>query len=337
MARPSKEFLLAWSSLTANDPAPGWQTISLPSAGPIEVQAGRCSPANVEAVLLFFPSAKLPQAEKLPEGQGFLVERVDSINTAGLGVALTRKTAGSAELFTAMACDVVGVIDDAAAAGIAEAKLLRAFIRRVVAWQQFMSRGATPLGAEAELGLAGELTFMSCLLQAGVLAETVLEGWVGPEDAPQDFVLGHGAVEVKATLSTAGFPVKIGSLEQLDDATASPLFLAAVRFSRGAEGSTLPEIISGIERQLADVPAAVAFIRERLLTAGYVESHASAYTRTFEFKEIRVYGVTRDFPRLTTGSVPDGISRAIYEIDLDRAKDFLSDLPAALRALGVLQ
>lgn len=337
MARPSKEFLLAWSSLSANDPAPGWQAISLPSAGPVEVQAGRRSPANVEAVLLFFPSARLPPAEKLPEGQGFLVERVDSTNTAGLRVALTRKTAGSAELFAAMACDVVGAVDDAAAAGIAEAKLLRAFIRRVVAWQQFMSRGAVPLGAEAELGLAGELTFIACLLQAGVPVETVLEGWVGPEDAPQDFVLGHGAIEVKATLSTAGFPVKIGSLEQLDDATVSPLFLAAVRFFRGVEGSTLPEIIHDIECQLVDAPTVVAFMRERLLAAGYVESHAPAYTRAFEPKEVRVYRITGGFPRLTTGSVPDGVSRAIYEIDLDRAKDFLSDLPAALRALGVLQ
>lgn len=233
MARPSEEFMLAWSSLSGNDPTPGWQAISLPSAGPIEVQAGRRSPDNVEAILLYFPSAKLARAEKLPEGKGFLVERAGPRNDPSLRLALTRQAAGSTELFAAMACDVVGAIDDAASAGIAEAKLLKVFIRRVVAWQQFMSRGASPLGPEAELGLVGELLFMSCLLQAGVSTEAVLEGWVGPDDAPQDFVLGDGAIEVKATLSTAGFPVKIGSLEQLNDAVVSPLFLAAVRFSRG--------------------------------------------------------------------------------------------------------
>ena len=337
MARPSKEFLLAWSSLHGTDQEAGWHAISLPSAGPVEVQAGRRAPTNAEAVLLFFPSAQLPRAERLPEGQGFLVEKVDSTNAVGLRLALTRKAAGSADLFATMVCDVIGAIDHAAAAGIAEASLLRTFIRRVVAWQQFMSRGAIPLSTEAELGLAGELTFMSRLLQAGVSAETVLEGWVGPEDAPQDFILGGGAIEVKATLSTSGFPVKIGSLEQLDDATVSPLFLAAVRFSRGAEGSTLPEIIHAIECQLVDSPTVLASMRGRLLAAGYVESHAPAYTRTFEPEEIRVFSVAGGFPRLTTGSVPNGVSRATYEIDLDRAKDFLSDLSAALRALGVLQ
>jgi len=337
MARPSEEFLLAWSSLSSNASTPGWQAISLPSAGPVKVQAGRRSQTNVEAILLSFPTAKLPLIEKLPEGQGFLVERIDSTNTTGLRLALTRQAAGRAELFAAMACDVVGAIDDAAAAGSGEAQLLRAFIRRVVAWQHFMSRGTQPLGPEAELGLAGELTFIACLLQAGVSAETILEGWVGPEDASKDFALGHGAIEIKATLSTAGFPVKIGSLEQLDDATISPLFLGALRFSLSSNGSTLPKIVLDIERQLAGIPAAVALAREKLLAAGYVESHASTYLRTFELKEVRVYEITEGFPRLTTGQVPYGVFRATYEINLDHAKDYLSNLPAALRDLGVLQ
>lgn len=337
MARPNEEFLLAWASLSCNDSAPGWQAISLPSAGPIKVQAGRRSPTNVEAILLFFPSATLPRAEKLPEGQGFLVESVDSTNTAGLRLALTRQAAGSAELFATMACDVVGAIDDAAAAGTPEAKLFRAFIRRVVAWQQFMSRGAIPLGAEAELGLAGELTFIAMLLDAGVSTETVLEGWFGPDDAPQDFMLGEGAIEVKTTLSTVGFPAKIGSLEQLDDATVSPLFLAAIRFAREEAGLSLPEIISDLEHRLTEDPGAVAFLHDRLLTAGYVKSHAPAYTRRFEMKELRVYKIIDGFPRLTHGLMPDGVYRAVYELDLDRARDCLSDFHAALQSLGVLK
>ena len=59
MARPSEEFLLAWASLSGDDPTPGWQAIALPSAGPVEVQAGRRSPDNAESVLLGFSSAQL--------------------------------------------------------------------------------------------------------------------------------------------------------------------------------------------------------------------------------------------------------------------------------------
>lgn len=335
MARPSEEFLLAWSSLSGNDSIPGWQAISLTPAGPVELQAGRRSPANVEAILFYFPNAKLSRAEKLPEGQGFLIERADSKNYGGLRLALTRQEAGSTELFTAMVCDVVGALDDIADTGADETKLLRILIGRVVAWKQFMSRGASPLSPEAELGLAGELTFMIALQEAGVSADEILVAWVGPDDAPQDFLLGDGAVEVKSTMSSSGFPVKIGSLEQLDDAVASPLFLAAVRFSREESGLTLPELVLETEQRLGGELSVINFFKERLMVSGYFEGHSSYYTRRFESREKRIFAVSEGFPRLTPGTVPTGVTRALYEINLDHAGEFLWDFDAALQLLGV--
>lgn len=335
MARPNEEFLLAWSSLSGNDPLPGWQAISLASAGPVAVQAGRRSPANVEAILFCFPTAKLARAEKLPEGQGFLIERADPGSYGGLRLALTRQEAGSTELFAAMVHDVVGALDDIAATGADENKLLRVLIGRVVAWKQFMSRGANPLSPEAELGLMGELNFMHDLLESGVPAEEMLRGWVGPDDAPQDFLLGDGAVEVKATMSSSGFSVKIASLEQLDDSVASPLFLSAVRFSREEGGFTLPQMIAETELKLGGDLGMVNLFRERLMVSGYFDGHFGHYTRKFESKERHIFSVTEGFPRLTPGIVTLGVVRALYEINLDHAGAFLSDIGTALKLLGV--
>jgi hypothetical protein len=336
MARPSDEFLLAWSSLSGDQAMPGWHAISLSPAGPVEVQAGRRSPTNAEAVLFYFPVAGLARNEKLPEGQGFFVERVDSAGDKGLSLALTRHAAGSPELFASMVCDVVGALDEVVAVGGAESKLLRVLIGRVIAWQHFMARGGSYLGPEAELGLVGELTFLATLLDLKVTPDIVLRGWVGPEDAPQDFLLGYGAVEVKATMSSSGFPVKIGSLEQLDDSLASPLFLAAFRFSPGEGGLTLPEIVAGVERCLEGEPGAIDLFRERLLASGYSEYHLSQYARKFELRERRILSVSEGFPRLTLGTVPIGVTRALYEINLDHAEVFLSDLDGALGLLGVV-
>jgi len=229
MARPSNEFLMAWSSLTGTNIEPGWQAISLPSAGQLKLMAGRRSPDNAEAILVGFPTARLAAADKLPEGQGFAVERADPEGNGWLWLALTRKSAGSAELFATMACDVVGALDDAAAAGADEARHLRVFIGRVGAWQEFMRRGSQVLSPEAEIGLTGELMLLRAIINAGVPSALAIESWVGPLDAIQDFALGTGALEVKATLSAVGFPAKIGSLEQLDDSTRQPLFVAGVR------------------------------------------------------------------------------------------------------------
>lgn len=336
MLRPIDEFLAAWAALSCRGEVEGgWRCIPVAPAGVCELMAARRFPGNEEALLVRFPSARLGASERLPEGKGFEVVRADPFGDGRTWIALSRKESGSPELFAEMVCDVAGAMDADAAEG--ETVVLRTMLRRVRMWQQFMSRGAGPLSPEAELGLAGELYFMARLLDAGVSPDGVLRGWVGPDDTPQDFLLGDGAIEVKATMSSSGFPVKIGSLEQLDDAVASPLFLAAVRFARGEEGATLPEMVAEVERRLVDELGAIDYLRERLMVAGYADAHAGQYSRRFEPKESRVLSVIEGFPRLTPGVVPAGVTRALYEINLDHAGEFLCDFDEVLSQLGEIQ
>lgn len=335
MPRSIDEFVAAWDALSGcRCEDGGWRGITVNPVGNCELVAARRFPGNEEALLTRFPTARLGASERLPEGRGFEIVRADPRGDGKTWIALTRKESGSPELFAEMVGDVAGAMD--ACVGEGEVAVLHTMLRRVRMWQQFMSRGAGPLGPEAELGLAGELHFMSLLLDSGVSPETILKGWVGPDEAPQDFLLGDGAIEVKATMSSSGFPVKIGSLEQLDDAIASPLFLAVVRFAGGHGGLTLPELVGEVERRLGGEPGVIDFLRERLLVAGFSEAHASQYSRRFEPKERRILSVSEGFPRLTPGSVPPAVTRALYEINLDHAGDFVCDLAAALEQLGVM-
>jgi len=336
MARPSNEFLIAWSSLTGANIEPGWQAISLPSAGPLQVRAGRRSPDNTEAVLVGFPTARLAVADKLPEGQGFSVERADPEDSGKLWLALTRKSAGSAELFASMAYDVVGALDDAVVAGADETKLLRVLTGRVGAWQEFMRKGTQVLSPEAEIGLFGELTLLRAIIDEGVSSDLAIESWVGPLDGIQDFELGTGALEVKATLSAAGFPAKIGSLEQLDDSTRQPLFVAGVRLRQIDSGQNLPTIVDAIRLTIKSEAEAERLLAERLLAAGYIDAHADRYPRRFEQAGIRVVEVADGFPRLTSGNVPAGIKKAMYEIDLDKVPGDNVGAEGALRKLGAI-
>jgi Putative PD-(D/E)XK family member, (DUF4420) len=336
MARPSEEFLLAWSSLSGDDPTPGWQAIVLPSAGPVEVQAGRRSPDNAEAVLLAFRSVRLAPAEKLPEGQGFSVERADPEGAGQLRLALTRRAAGSADLFAAMACDVVGALDEAASAGSAEAKLLRVFLGRVGAWQEFMRKGSQKLSPEAEIGLVGELILLRTIIEAGVPPAAAVQAWVGPLDGVQDFELGTGALEVKATLSSAGFPARIGSLEQLDDSTRQPLFLAGARLRQAESGQSLPDIVAAMRGASVGDAEATRLLSERLIAAGYFDADEDLYVRRFTLADILFVEVKDGFPRLTPGTVPLGVIRATYEIDLDKVAGDNVAAVEALKKLGVI-
>lgn len=334
MPRPTNEFVTAWKALSGrHEGEGGWRGIAVAPVGECELMAARCFPGNEEAFLVRFPTARLGTSERLPEGGGFEVVRADPLSDGKTWIALSRKESGSPELFAEMVGDVAGAMDSVAEEG--EVSILRTMLRRVRMWQQFMSRSSGPLSQEAELGLAGELYFMTALLDSCVPPMEVMNAWVGPDDAPQDFLLGDGAIEVKATMSSSGFPVKIGSLEQLDDAVASPLFLAAVKFTSEESGRTLPEMVADIWLRLKGAPEVANFFCDRLMLAGYSETHESSYIRRFEPKSQLCFSVSEGFPRITPGSVPIGITRALYEINLDHAGDFLTDLNVALKKLGV--
>lgn len=334
MARPIDEFAAAWGALSGASGDEGWRSIAVAPAGPCVLMAGRRFPGNEEALLAGFASAGVPAAEKLPEGRGFEVSRADPHGDGKTWLALTRTESGSVELFAQMVCDVAGALDVEAAGG--EERILRTLLSRVMAWQQFMAKGLQGLLPEAEVGLVGELTFLDEMIAAGVPVPLALESWVGPLNGIQDFEIGTGAVEVKATLSSHGFPAKISSLEQLDDAVRKPLFVAAARLSQNGSGRSLPELVQDMKAGMVGYAGAERRFLDKLLAAGYHESHADRYERRFSVAEMRIVEVSDGFPRIVPGSVPEGVRRAAYEIDIERAPGGDVGIVGALTRLGAL-
>lgn len=334
MARASSEFVLAWRALSGSTGTKGWQTIPVTAAGRCPVSAGRWFPDGEEALLVGFPGATIPAGEKLPDSNGFSVLRVDSSQDGMIWLALTRKVAGTVDLFLAMVCDVVGVLDDTA--HISRFPPYQQFLTRVRAWQEFMRKTREPLTPEAELGLVGELSVLASMLRTGVDVATGMESWKGPLDAPQDFQLGAGAFEVKSTLSIVGFPAKIGTLEQLDDSILQPLFVVGLRLQLADDGLSLPDMVAEVGHLLHGDPEAERRYEELLMAAGYLSLHADRYSRRFRTKDMSVVQVDANFPRLIRGGVPLGVSKVAYEIDLDSVSGPRVDIIHAMKQLGVI-
>ncbi|MEI8266293.1 MAG: PD-(D/E)XK motif protein [Betaproteobacteria bacterium] len=334
MARLIDDIELAWRSLRDSADASGWRSISIATIGPCYLLAGLSFPEKNEALLASFSSSAIPAAEKLPAGQGFVVSRAEPNGDGLTWLALTRSTHGSLELFAAMVADVAHAMDAEPSAD--EKGLLRVFLGRIRAWQEFMRKGAQSLSPESEIGLVGELTLLRAIIDAGLPLASAIESWVGPLDGVRDFEIGTGSLEVKATLSSAGFPAKIGSLEQLDDSVRQPLFLAGARLRQTETGQSLAELVAEMRDVAAGEPEAVRLLSERLIAAGYFDAHAERYVRRFALADTRVVEVKEGFPRLTPGSVPLGVTSATYEIDLDKAAGPSMPAAAALKKLGVI-
>jgi hypothetical protein len=335
MAKSIEEIELSWTSLTNGPDATGWRSIAVSSPAHVTLRAGRSFPGQEEALLVGFLSATIAAAEKLPESQGFAVTRLEATTEAAQWLALTRKSTGSFELFTAMVSDVVESLN-AAEPTNDEKSLLRIFLGRIRAWQEFMRKGAMALSPEAELGLVGELAALDAIIKEGVAASIAIEGWLGPLDGIQDFHLGLGALEIKASISPAGFPAKIGSLEQLDDRARQPLFVVGAKFRQIDSGRNLPTFIADLLASLGEDHESQRLFGERLLAAGYFTQHADRYPRRFVLSEIRVVEVIEGFPRLIQGSIPTGILSVRYEIDLDRAPGERITMGQALKRMGAV-
>lgn len=336
MAVPSDQGLrAAWRALGGGRDVDGWRTIPVSVRAPCTLFAGRRMPGGEEGVLVGFRNIATVADGHLPQGQGFEVLRLKADPTGGdhLVVALARRTGASLEFFGMMADDLLGLLDDCSAE--AEEEILRRFLARIRAWQDFMDRRKEGvLSEEAEQGLFGELVMLERMIESGVSAGRILDAWQGPVDGLQDFMLGTGAIEVKTTLSAGGFPATISSLEQLDESLRQPLFAAAVRLALDPSGTTLPALADIIRGKLHDNLAALELFEVRLIQAGVLPAAAERYTRRFLHVSSAIFAVQGDFPRLTRARVHPAIRKARYEIDIDMTGAADVALEHALELLG---
>lgn len=338
MARQSEfeRLQTAWRALASEGWEEGWRTIPIESVGPRQLLAGRRFPDNEEAILVSFNAVHAPEDKQLPQGRGFRVENVGQriSGDAQLWIALSRRPSGSLDMFTRMAENIIIMFFDYKHAE--DQQLLQLFLGRIKAWQEFMHLArAEVLGPEAEIGLAGELWILRQLLEKGLPAEMVLDAWQGPLEGLHDFLLGSGAVEVKSTAATHGFPAIVGSLEQLDTSLVCPLFLAGVRFKVGTGGETLPEIVDGIACSLRDIPESAGRFATLVLRWGFLSAFSVSYTRRFSHSDTRIMLIDREFPSLTREDVDQSIRTVRYKLDLDMVPVPALTMETALEELGV--
>ena len=342
MAPPTDEALeIAWRALgeLADDRArEGWRTIPIEHPPRCRILAGRRFRSGEEAVLIGFPpSALVVKGRSLPRARGFHIETITDRMPGDTyaWIALVREPTGDLTMFARMASDIVALLRGAPADDV---RLFDLFTGRILAWQAFMESGRDDvLAPAAEVGLVGELCFLQQIIAAGVVPTVAVDGWRGPLDGLHDFVLGSGAVEVKASTASGEFPAMVASLAQLDDLLVRPLFLVGIRLSPGAAGRTLPETITDVGSSLSDAPIARARFADLVLQAGVLDSLRDRYVRRFSPVCTMLFPVTDGFPRLTRRNVPRPVRAVRYELNLDIVNVPEISLDHALRELDVIQ
>jgi hypothetical protein len=197
-------------------------------------------------------------------------------------------------------------------------------VSRLVRWQRLLSRGASGVLEEHELrGLAAEVDFLLQEALPAVGALAAARAWLGPLDAPKDFVFQTREVEVKATHRQRR-EVSISSLEQLTDAGV-PLYL----WCRVAESCVVapndPASMAALVARLRDAfscdAEASQLVEERLRAAGYVD-RPEYQQRGVRFGAAACYHVAGAFPRLQRTTTANGVVECRYEIAVSELEPF---------------
>ncbi len=187
-------------------------------------------------------------------------------------------------------------------------------------WIQFFSKSTLPLSENEVLGLVGEIYFLQNMMFDKYGHDTALESYIGTDRAHKDFEVQDTWYEVKS-IHNGVRAVKISSIEQLDSSTVGNLeILTFDQSTPSYEGNiTLNKLISGLRSNL-DRKWQLLF-DQKMRKAGYVEDERyDDYNYIFVNRD--EYAVSGAFPKLTKESLPHGVTKASYEIDISAIQEF---------------
>jgi hypothetical protein len=191
-------------------------------------------------------------------------------------------------------------------------------------WRRLLKPRASGLLSMEELrGLVGELWLILNEFSRTRSIEAAIEGWLGPMGLPQDFWYdGDGFREAKA-IGPSTTRVKISSEHQLDEDDLDLIVLQIANTDEQTVGAVnLPAMVGRASTALSDVGASADALQERLARLGVDVTEAFYQDTWFVVTRMTNYGVDGGFPRIMASTLPTGVTRVIYEIELVAIEEF---------------
>jgi hypothetical protein len=309
---------------------PGRAFRAFPAPVGLDVRVFVEGDTRLPGVELECSSAEMPASFQLPKMGGAVVQRVPVAARSSVVIAVKAADESYSEVFIELASRLV---EDLVAAGSANAAL-RVFARRLGAWARFFaSRSENGFGRAEEIGLIGELLCLEALGREVGLARAV-GAWLGPTGVLYDFVAPRGALEAKATTSSAPPRLQISSARQLDDSVVPALFMCGALLQEVPQGEvSLPVLVARlVESLVATAPGAVPVFEERLTESGYLRSGREREWLRVVVRELGFFRVSDDFPRICPKDLRPGVDDVRYAIPWS----LLAGFQVSVNAVGEL-
>jgi len=269
---------------------------------------------------IFHEKGKVILQEK-PLIQGLEIDEIEENNK--IGTRLMPKQPAQEEVFLSLCKHLAEKLTSSSSAKV----ITHTLFRELNLWKIFFSKKKGPLSKIEIIGLVGELLTLESLLQnSGKKASSLVEAWLGPQNALHDFKFELFSLEVKTSILSENMRFHISPLSQLTEAKYKTLYIIHQVLSWSKSGQSLNNIIEGIRNILSANELALFLFDETIHTAGYHEIHRTIYEKqNFRFKltSTNTYHVLEKFPKINGTELNPAILVNSYSIDVNSCTDFL--------------
>lgn len=180
-------------------------------------------------------------------------------------------------------------------------------------YKNFFEKSKTELTLSNEIGLFGELLFLSQLIDEK--DEDAIKYWMGPNQNKHDFELDDIGYEIKSTLKQKNVSISISSEIQLEKDNLVELNLVLYTLERNANGITLLELAHILLKKLSSVKNKTIF-KTNLLMLG-LDFDNNVNEQKYKFLKVNTLKIDDDFPKIIKSSIDKNIYDVKYKINID--------------------
>ena len=208
-----------------------------------------------------------------------------------------------------------------------EKQVIEATLNIITKWKKLFDKiSRDKLTVEEEKGLIGELLFLNSLLDNDKTKENAINYWTSMETDFQakDFIIKGLGIEIK--FSTANQPkIRIANEKQLDSEYLEKLFLLLYVAEVVKEnGFSLNSIVQQIRQKLL-LKKQLDLFNAKLQLKGYLDRDMDMYNNRYSLRDMSVFEVTSDFPKIVKLHLPIGIYDVSYLIEISAIGNYKVD------------
>jgi hypothetical protein len=194
-------------------------------------------------------------------------------------------------------------------------------INRLKLWINLLNKSNKGFLQDFQIrGLIAELNFIKKIVASNTFKLTqAINSWVGPSNAPQDFIFAKEAYEIKS-IDVGKRIISISSLDQLEfNGDLKVVVFELLNCDKNDLYKVNLNIITNEIESLINDSDLLTIFKTKLLEIGYFQ-HIFYDSKNFQIVESYKFKVDDNFPKLLRSNIPREVVNASYEINVEKIK-----------------